>query len=425
MKTLLLGATLLLLAGCNARESVARANQTPEGARKAPLRSGGLSLGAIRELRAPAAAASGEPFLSTAPDGSVLLSWLERKAPESDIYSLKLARARAGTWSPAQIVAERDDFFVNWADFPGVVEAANGRLFAQWLQKSGKGTYSYDVRVASSSDGGRSWTPSVAPHRDGTLTEHGFVSLVPMGESLAAVWLDGRNMKEGHGHGHTGSMTVRYARISPQGEIGDEALLDERVCECCQTGMAFTSRGPVVVYRDRSPSEIRDIAVIRRDRDAWSKPAVLSADGWKIEGCPVNGPQIDARGSSAVVAWFTSGGGTNRVLATFSDDGGLTFSPPVTVDTGSPLGRTDVVLLPDGSALVSWIERVGESAEVRVRRVSADGKLDPPLKVANSSPARSAGVPRMTVGADGVYIAWTEPEQPTRIRVSLIPLQRG
>jgi hypothetical protein len=423
MKALLFGATLLLLAGCNARESIARADPEAEGARSGPLRSGGLSLGPIRELRSPAAPASGEPSLSTAADGSVLLSWLERKAPESDTYSLKLARARAGTWSPGQIVAERDDFFVNWADFPGVVEAANGRLFAQWLQKSGKGTYSYDVRIASSSDGGRSWTPSVVPHRDGTPTEHGFVSLVPIGESLAAVWLDGRNMKEGHGH--SGSMTLRYARIASGGEMGDEALLDDRVCECCQTGMAFTSRGPVVVYRDRSESETRDIGVIRRNGDAWSKPAVLSADGWKIDGCPVNGPQIDARATSAVVAWFTSGGGTNRVLATFSGDGGLTFSPPVAVDTGSPLGRTDVVLLPDGSALVSWIERVGESAEVRVRRVSVDGKLDPPLKVANSSPARSAGVPRMTVGADGIYIAWTEPEQPTRIRVSLIPLQRG
>lgn len=405
MNRILLSALLML--GCQAREAAE------------------LRLGTLRELGSPAAAGSGEPFLSTAPDGSVLLSWLERKEPESPIWSLKFARGRDGEWSSGQIIAERADFFVNWADFPAVIETANRRLFAHWLQKSGEGTYAYDMRIASSGDGGKSWGASLVPHRDGTQTEHGFVSLVPAGESLAAVWLDGRNMKEGYGHGSSSSMTLRYARITPQGEIVDEAELDERVCECCQTGMALTNRGTVVVYRDRSESEVRDIGVVRRTGDSWSMPETLAMDGWKIEGCPVNGPQIDARGANVVVAWFSSGGGANRVKVAFSSDGGASFSAPVGVDTGSPIGRTDVVLLQDGSALVSWIERVGESAEVRVRRVFADGRLDAPLKVANSSPARSAGVPRMTVGTDGIYIAWTEPEQPPLIRVSLLPLVRG
>ena len=39
----------------------------------------------------------------------------------------------------------------------------------------------------------------------------------------------------------------------------------------------------------------------------------------------------------------------------------------------SPEGRVDVVLLADGGALVSWIERTGEKeAQVRVRRVGPD-----------------------------------------------------
>lgn len=408
-------AICLLILGCQIQETV-----EPSAKSAAALR-----LGPLQELQSPAAAGSGEPFLSTAPDGSVLLGWLERKAPESQIYGFKFARRRNAGWSIPQIIAERADFFVNWADFPAVIETANGRLFAHWLQKSRKSTYAYDVRLSSSTDDGKSWGTSLLPHRDGTQTEHGFVSLVPAGESVAAVWLDGRNMAEGHGHESAGAMTLRYARITPEGEIADEAQLDERVCECCQTGMAVGSRGAVVVYRDRSESEVRDIGLVRQTGESWSAPATLAEDGWKIEGCPVNGPQIDARGDRVVVAWFTSGGGANRVKVAFSSDGGSSFTPPFAVDTGSPIGRTDVVLLEDGSAVVSWIERIGESAEVRVRRVFADGRLETALKVADSSPARSAGVPRMTVGADGIYIAWTEPDQPSRIRVSLLPLVRG
>src|SRR5687767_4537563 len=76
---------------------------------------------APREIAVPSGNMAGEPHLSTAPDGSVILSWLERKAPESDTYALKFARLTNGRWSAPRKVMERDDLFVNWADFPSVV----------------------------------------------------------------------------------------------------------------------------------------------------------------------------------------------------------------------------------------------------------------------------------------------------------------
>jgi len=41
--------------------------------------------------------------------------------------------------------------------------------------------------------------------------------------------------------------------------------LDTRVCECCQTSVAMTAEGPVVVYGDCSEAEkeIRDISIVR------------------------------------------------------------------------------------------------------------------------------------------------------------------
>ena len=43
----------------------------------------------------------------------------------------------------------------------------------------------------------------------------------------------------------------------------ERAVLDARACDCCQTDAAMTSAGPVVVYRNRTEEEIRDIYIAR------------------------------------------------------------------------------------------------------------------------------------------------------------------
>lgn len=255
------------------------------------------------------------------------MSWLE-PVDGSATTAVKVARMKAGRWQPPVTVLRRSDLFVNWADFPSVVEAADGSLVVHWLQKNGKGTYAYDVKVARSTDGGRTWGSGIKLHDDVTETEHGFASLLPhaSGATVSAVWLDGREMS-GHGHGDEGegSMTLRYATTDARRGIQSGALLDERTCECCTTDMAMTSAGPIVVYRDRSSDEVRDIAVVRKTASGWTKPRVIHADGWKIAGCPVNGPQVDAKGRQVVVAWFTAPEDKGRVNIAFSDNAGESF----------------------------------------------------------------------------------------------------
>src|SRR5262245_18891800 len=119
-------------------------------------------------------------------------------------------------------------------------------------------------------------------------------------------------------------------------------MLDMKVCECCQTSAAMTDDGPVVVYRDSSDQEIRDISVIRLTDGKWSQPRWVAQDGWQINGCPVNGPAIAASGRRVAVAWFTGAAGAQNVKLAFSGDLGESFGETITVDDGSPLGRVDV-----------------------------------------------------------------------------------
>ena len=387
------------------------------------------------EFTSPAGGGSGEPFLVPAAGGGVWLSWLERI---DSVHALRVARLDGNGWSEPRTIASSSSFFVNWADFPSVFERADGRLVAHWLARSGAGRYAYDVVTAVSSDGGANWTQPVRPHRDGTASEHGFVSLFPMPDgSVGAVWLDGRQTVSGHdatthdtaaaGDGHEATanraMSLRFTTLAADGVPGEDVLIDERVCDCCQTDVAATEDGAVLVYRDRSTEEVRDIAVRRLVNGEWSEAAPVHADGWVIPGCPVNGPSVSASGRSVVVAWFTAARDTARVNIAFSTDGGATFGPPFRLDEGDPVGRVDVLLLEDGIALVSWLERTADGAQVRARRVSAAGAMSEPTTVASSSAERASGFPRMALAGDHVVFAWTAPGDPAQVRVARAPLR--
>src|SRR5207249_11724715 len=136
------------------------------------------------------------------------------------------------------------------------------------------------------------------------------------------------NMPEGK---EEGEMSIRYATVDARGTIRSDVVLDGRTCECCTTGMAMAKNGPVIVYRDRSAEEIRDIAVVRKAANGWTAPRLAHMDGWKIAGCPVNGPQADAVGNRVVVGWFTAAREQGHAFVAFSDDAAATFAAPIRI----------------------------------------------------------------------------------------------
>jgi len=360
----------------------------------------------IRLLETPAAIGSMGPNLVAGAGGSAILSWIE---PFGDGSALRYSALDGDAWGMPQTVASGDNWFVNWADFPSVVPVSESLWAGHWLVRREAGGYAYDIYAAISADGGATWSEPFTPHSDDTDTEHGFVTIFPNDGGVGMVWLDGRKMVNDVTDDVAASgMTIRSATFGADLSATREVLVDDLICDCCQTDVAITADGPVVVYRDRSVVEIRDIYVSRLVNGEWQEGQAVSDDNWEIPGCPVNGPVIKANGSDVAVAWFTASNERPVVKAAWSADSGQSFSKPIEVSSDQPLGHVGSALLPNGDLVVSWHHRTGGGrAELVLRRVSASGEMGNVHVLQEAADIFAFSVPQLLFVKNELIASWT------------------
>ena len=379
-------------------------------------------------LNNPAETGSRFPNLHTDDSGNVFMSWISNI--EEDIYAIEYAVFDGKRWSDSRAVKLSNHFFVNWADFPSVVGTDGDALAAHWLRKVEGGHYAYHVKVAFAEREENRWQPEFKAHLDESPTEHGFVSLEPIGDDkILAVWLDGRET-DGRGHGEyedfDKSMTLRSAEISSNGEITRKRVIDDTVCDCCQTDLVPVDDGFIVVYRDRSEEEVRDISIARYSSETgeWSEPQTIHDDGWKMMACPVNGPRVTSDGNRVAVAWFTAAEGQRKVKMALSYDGGESFAEPVTVADEYSIGRVDVAFGNNEDMYVSWMAEVEDRGYIMLRRITLEGAMDEPFQVGLTSSTRQSGFPRMEKTGNNLLIAWTQTEPLLRVRTAKVEIEK-
>ncbi len=360
----------------------------------------------IISIKSPTEIGSKQPYLFTNGD-QLVMSWTQKI--NDSTFALNYSELTKNKWTKPVEIVTGDNWFINWADFPAIAKN-NDNLLVHFLQKSDSKTFAYDVHLMLSNTNGDTWSNDFLLHSDSTKTEHGFVTLLPYKEdSFFVTWLDGRNTGGGShddDHNSSGTMNIRVATVQPTGQIIDDILVDTKTCDCCQTSAAITPKGPIIVYRDRSNKEVRDIYISRLLDGSWTIPKPIHNDNWVINGCPVNGPKAASHNNTLVVAWFTAANNKPKVNIAFSKDSGANFNTPVQIDNGKPIGRVDVVLLDEENALVSWMESTGNAAEIKVVKVNSNGKKQQPIIITELSAARTSGFPQLEIINDIVYMAW-------------------
>ena len=338
-------------------------------------------------------------------EGSLSLSWISSN--EGKKSTLNFSQFKEGKWINTQTMATGSDWFVNWADFPA--HAINENLIlSSYLKKSDSGTYTYDVILSLQKLSGEKVKEDFLLHTDGVKAEHGFVSIIPNhNQGFFITWLDGRNTVDKDLDGYHKPMTIRFAEITNKGDIIDESELDSATCDCCQTSIAVTNKGPVVVYRDRSDKEVRDIYITRKINGIWGVPTPIHNDGWEINGCPVNGPKVASNSNNLAISWFTVSNEKPTVNLSFSKSNGASFGTPIKINDVDAIGRVDVAFLNPQEVLVSYIEGDDVGTYLRIKKVSIDGKVSAPITISKIDGGRNSGVPQLEILDNEAFVVWT------------------
>ena len=358
---------------------------------------------------------------------TVAAVWTAAKDGATNVY-LAVSSDGGATFSVPRRVNDQDgDAGATNEQPPRVVISGSGterRLTVVWSKRDAgsQQTRRDIVRMAQSTDGGRTFTPARFIHDPAFTGARGWESLTAGANgAVHAVWLDGRDAdkKIAESAKQTGTVpkgqppqAIYHGTVSVDGHIVESVIASD-VCFCCKTAVAVDTRGVVyAAWRHIFPGSMRDIAfATSNDGGRQFGPFVrVSEDKWELNGCPEDGPSIavDQTGTIYIV-WATvvNEGEPRKALFYATSRDGKRFSPRARVPAGAATtpGHPQLTLTPDNGAALVWDETVNGLRRVSLSRVSRTGVFQPPQTLSGDE---SASYPVITrAGADGLLVAWT------------------
>jgi hypothetical protein len=295
------------------------------------------------------------------------------------------------------------------------------------------------IRMARSTDGGRTFSPARFTHDAALSGARGWESLaVGSDGQVHAVWLDGRDAERkmaeaahsGAAHKGQPPQDIYHSTIAPDGRIV-ESVIATGVCFCCKTAVAVDSRGAVyAAWRHIFPGSMRDIAFAKStDGGRHFGPLVrVSDDKWELNGCPEDGPTLAVDQAGVIhIAWATvvNDGEPQKALFYATSRDGRTFSPRMRIPVSGVTtpGHPQLTLTPDGGAAIVWDEVVAGLRRVSFTRVSRTAAFAAPQILSGDE---SASNPVMVRAEGNILVVWTsrspsgKPSDPAQIRMTRI-----
>ncbi|HKV99310.1 MAG TPA: sialidase family protein [Vicinamibacterales bacterium] len=366
--------------------------------------------------------------VSLASDGHrIAAAWAETREGHTDVYAA-MSETDGETFGPAVRVNDIEgDARVSGEQPPRV--ALGKDVVVVWASRANE---SSRIRMARSTDGGKSFLPAVTLHQEGLTGARGWqsVAIGPDGV-IHALWLDGRHAGAGMAHHHdsSGAKAMPEAAASPRQDIMHaswaangsmiETEVAPNVCFCCKTSIAV---GPdhafYAAWRHIYPTSMRDIAVAR-STDAgrtFDAPTRVSLDNWQLTGCPDDGPAMVVDAANVIhVVWPTLVPGTppsKGIFYAYSTDSGKSFSPRQRLDDPQGTSAAHPAIALDGrDVIVVWDDlSPAKERRVRLRRLSQSDtaawapEASAGLLVSAESPA---SYPSVTVAGGKIVVAWT------------------
>ena len=191
-----------------------------------------------------------------------------------------------------------------------------------------------------------------------------------------------------------------------------ETRVAANVCFCCKTAIVTNDADVFVAWRHLFDGGVRDIAVAHSSDGGltFGQPVRASADNWKIDACPDDGPAMAIDGVGILhIVWPTliHEGGRDRmaIFHASSVDEGMMFSPRERVDDGRGVGASHprIAAGRDGRVAIAWDQLVNGGRHVVVRVLGNHA-----FSAHMVDGAGSSSYPSVVATSNGYVVAWSE-----------------
>jgi hypothetical protein len=352
----------------------------------------------------------------------IVVVWAATTEGQTNIYSAVSEDGKTFA-EPVRVNDVEGDARVSGEQPPRV---ALGRdIFVVWESNAGDRSR---VRLARSTDSGRTFLPAITVHSDNLPGARGWASLAVDREGRAHVaWLDGRNahvaaaagQSHGAGTSHAQHESMRqdvFEAVVRGDGAHTETQVSSNVCFCCKTGIATGPDGATfVAWRHIYPGSLRDMAVARSDDGGrtFNGPVRVSEDRWAIDGCPEDGPSIGVDGQAGIhVVWPTLVQTETTQKAVFygsSSDGGRSFSPRHRLDSDDTnhIAAHPQIAVAGRRVVAVWDETAAGRHRVLMRAWDLNRSRESKAQRVVSDDD-TATYPAAAITADeAIFVAWT------------------
>lgn len=356
------------------------------------------------------------------------IAWVRPGKPALEVVVARSDDGKAGFLAPVVVSAGDADIVSSAVNPAQVAVGRKGEVYVLYQRRapspyleSGKGI----LRLARSTDGGRSFAPPVDVVTDTveTSADAAALALAPDGALLVA-WIDRRDALA------RAKLPEDQRPKDDRWIRSDDPKVEVRLARSIDGGASFTpsvsiatgaserSRISLAIGADGiyysawrtsldafkgSYDTVRDVMVASSsDQGAtWSAPVKVHNDRFKAGSCPqiAHGIGVDSKGRLHV-AWYTGASGRPGVYYAVSTDRGKSFSAPLTLLADTWVPYSNVKLSVDGidRAWVAFEDRRDDRAErVALNRIEPQGNVTQ----IGSWPGRA---PDFAVGASAVTL---------------------
>ena len=345
--------------------------------------------------------------------GQISLAWVEEEKETRTVLYSRIENVKGPIGELVRVNGSAEVPYSR-QEAPALISSGDDVLIT-WAVTHPKVTpdkpFSNDLRLSRSTDGGKTFQPSMLVNDDQQVIGHSFDSIHVAPDGVVHMaWIDGREGKK-----EAGTFTTRS---TDHGRTVERNLkVDENTCVCCRTSMTSGPDGTLyVAWRKILPGDLRE-TVVARSTDGgqtFTAPVIVGHDRWVFPGCPHRPASVGTdRQGRLYVVWYTEGADeTPSIYLAYSDDKGETFSPKqkLNLSKGTFPDHPQMAVDSDGRLVIVWEEQSPVRREV-VMSVSLDRgqSFSLPQRIND----KKGQTPSVSMNAQGLAaVAWMEHAMP-------------